>query len=74
MFDQAVVQGNVDTDDMAMILAYGIYLRSGGTLEQFMELNMTDIQILLATEMALHKMDAELVSNALLSKLFRGDD
>ncbi len=74
MFDQAVVQGNVDTDDMAMILAYGIYLRAGGTLEQFMEMNMTDIQILLATEMALRKMDAELMANSLLSKLFKGDD
>ncbi len=74
MFDQAVVQGNVDTDGMAMILAYGIYLKAGGTLEQFMELNMTDIQILLATEMALRKMDANISADALLSKLFKGDD
>ncbi len=44
---------------MALLFAYGIWLRGGGDPDAFGRLNATDVQILLTTEVGLRKMSAK---------------
>ncbi|DBA35597.1 TPA_asm: hypothetical protein vir335_00041 [Classicovirus victor] len=59
---------------MALLFAYGLHLRQGGSIDSFMELNYSDIQILISTEMGLRRYSAGLEADAVLSRLFARDD
>lgn len=57
--------------DMALLFAYGIWLAKGGDPDRFQELNETDIQILITTEVGLRKMSAGFITDGIARLLTR---
>lgn len=58
---------------MALMFAYGVWLRNGHDPDGFGELNGNDIQILISTEVGLRKMSARFIADD-IARLFSGKD
>lgn len=58
---------------MALLFAYGVWLRGGNDPEEFQELNPTDIQILISTEVGLRKMSAGFIADGIARLFSKGE-
>lgn len=58
---------------MALLFAYGIYLHGGGTPSGFMDLNTTDAQILISTEVGLRRMQATFIAEE-IARMFQKEE
>ena len=58
---------------MALMFAYGVWLRNGHGPDGFGELNRNDIQILISTEVGLRKMSARFIADD-IARLFAGKE
>ncbi len=58
---------------MALLFAYGLWLRGGGDPDDFERLTYTDAQILITTEVGLRKMSATFAADA-YARLFTKEE
>ena len=72
LYEQALTTGDME-GDMALLFAYGLWLRGGGDPDSFERLTPTDVQILISTEVGLRKMSATFNADA-YARLFTMED
>lgn len=64
LYEEAVSSGESMSNETVILCAYGLYLSNGGRKDDFLDLNMQDIQIMMSTQRALKARDLVLQSKS----------
>ena len=66
-YSETIATGSIE-GDAAYVAAYGIYLMNGGRPDDFLDMTPDDVQIMLATYLALQRRQADALIRRMWSK------